>query len=286
MRHRWTMFSGLSCLLCLLGCLNIALPVAVAFAGATDWVRKDEVSYRLISGQDATGEKQDLWLALQFQLAPGWKTYWRSPGESGIPMNLGWQASRNVADIELKWPAPQQFTAFGFDSYGYDKELILPMRIKLEDPGKSAEFNFEVTFATCKKSCIQRTAELALTIPEGASRPSVERALIERSLKRVPSAVETNGLEISGVVLEGAGEDQTLSVEATSETGFETPALFAEGPRDVAFKSSKVMSQGDGKVRILVPVIDFREQPNGPMDLQLTLVDGHRMGEFRRRVEN
>jgi len=67
--------------------------------------------------------------ALRLTLADGWKTYWRVPGEAGIPPQIGWGRSRNVKAVSLSWPTPQVFDVSGLRSIGYKHQLVLPVEI-------------------------------------------------------------------------------------------------------------------------------------------------------------
>ncbi|HCX68676.1 MAG TPA: hypothetical protein DHK64_14410, partial [Rhodobiaceae bacterium] len=55
---------------------------------------------------------------LHLELSKGWKTYWRSPGEVGIPPSIDWAGSENIENVEFLWPAPERFTAFGIENFG------------------------------------------------------------------------------------------------------------------------------------------------------------------------
>jgi DsbC/DsbD-like thiol-disulfide interchange protein len=67
--------------------------------------------------------------AVELQLAPGWKTYWRSPGDAGIPPSFDWSGSENVKSVRLHWPAPEVFEANGMQTIGYHERLVLPVEI-------------------------------------------------------------------------------------------------------------------------------------------------------------
>src|SRR5690554_212623 len=76
-----------------------------ALAASGSWSANENSRLRIVSSVDAVGEGA-VSAGLHFQMAPGWKTYWRSPGDAGYPMDLDWSGSRNVASVEVDWPAP------------------------------------------------------------------------------------------------------------------------------------------------------------------------------------
>ena len=75
--------------------------------------------------------------AIRVSLNDGWKTYWRSPGEVGLPPDVQHRASENVAGIDLLYPAPTRFEAFGIQNFGYGGEVTFPVEIALERIGRA-----------------------------------------------------------------------------------------------------------------------------------------------------
>src|SRR5215470_12383416 len=105
------------------------LAAAAAGEPASDWQRNDQAAVRLISAVTAVGDSQHLPVALQFELQPGWKTYWRSPGDSGIPVTVDWSASRNVAGAAMAWPAPHRSKVLGIETFGYGEDVVFPVTV-------------------------------------------------------------------------------------------------------------------------------------------------------------
>ena len=108
-------------------------------AGASAWAEGDQARLRLLSASEAVGNEAALQLGLEFQLRPSWKIYWRSPGDAGLPPDIDWSGSRNVASSGFRWPVPHRFTLFGLDTFGYQGEVVLPLTVRLSEPGKPAE---------------------------------------------------------------------------------------------------------------------------------------------------
>ena len=103
----------------LAGLLSSLLPAEPALAAAGDWAETDQGRVRLISASQGVAPDGRLGLGLQFQLEPGWKIYWRSPGDAGYPPQIDWSESRNLADPSLSWPVPKRFSLFGLETFGY-----------------------------------------------------------------------------------------------------------------------------------------------------------------------
>ncbi len=91
--------------------------------------------------------------ALRFSLAPGWKTYWRSPGDGGLPTLMDWSGSQNLSSIEILWPRPQVFRQNGLRSIGYQGDVVLPLSVTPNQSG-DVHLSAELTFGICKEVCL------------------------------------------------------------------------------------------------------------------------------------
>lgn len=206
-------------------------PHAVA-ADASAWGGADQGKVRLVAGaKDADGY---LHAGVQIVLAEGWKTYWRVPGDSGIPPSFKWDASSNVADLKVLWPTPTRFRDdFGWNN-GYKKEIVFPVRIKPADVKKPVRLSMTLFYGVCSELCIPGKADLELTLqPEGTS---ANQALIHRYLKAVPKPPEqVSGLGVAKVTSEQSGNAVYLSVDVERKAG-ETVSLFVEGPSKFYFE--------------------------------------------------
>ena len=102
---------------------------------AAEALTQDQIlSAALLPGwQTSNGSRMS---ALRLDLAPHWKTYWRSPGDAGIPPEFDWSGSDNLAGVRLHWPRPQVFDLNGMQSIGYKKHLVLPLELTAVDPAK------------------------------------------------------------------------------------------------------------------------------------------------------
>ena len=162
-----------------------ALPLA-AKAGPTT---QDEVlQARVLTGwQQADGSRM---AALRLDLAPGWKTYWRSPGEAGIPPQFDWSASVNVKTVRLHWPAPVVFESNGLRSIGYRDQLVLPVEVTPVDPAKPVRLVAGVDLGICQDICLPASVVLDTSI-EGKGAPD---RMIEAALKARPRSAREAGL--------------------------------------------------------------------------------------------
>ena len=88
-------------------------PIANANGASSEWQREEQVAVRLVSAFISTGSATTVPLGVQFKLKPGWKIYWRSPGDAGLPPKVTWDRSENVKDLVVDWPAPKRFSVLG-----------------------------------------------------------------------------------------------------------------------------------------------------------------------------
>jgi DsbC/DsbD-like thiol-disulfide interchange protein len=92
--------------------------------------------------------------ALDLQLAPQWKTYWRAPGEAGIPPVFDWSGSTNLKSVQFHWPSPQVITLNGMMSIGYLDELVLPVEVVAQDPSKPVTLALRMDLGICHDICM------------------------------------------------------------------------------------------------------------------------------------
>ena len=164
--------------------LLLALSGPTAFAAdafSTDWTPTAKSQARLISGGgDLAG--------FQIDLAPGAITYWRDPGDAGLPPTLDFSGSDNVASVGPEFPAPKRIKeADGGEAFGYDGSVVFPLRVKPRDPTKPATLKLTADFAVCEKVCLPAKAHLELTLPSAPRSPLA--GAIEAALATVPRAV-------------------------------------------------------------------------------------------------
>lgn len=156
-----------------LAALALAAPVA---ARAPD----DMVRVSVLPGwRNADGTRM---AALRFELADGWKTYWRAPGEAGIPPHFDWRGSRNLGAVEILWPTPQQTTTNGMRTIGYAKDFVLPVLLTPERADRPITLSAELDIGICNDICVPVDTQVSLDLPLGAGSrdPRIAAALAAR----------------------------------------------------------------------------------------------------------
>jgi suppressor for copper-sensitivity B len=224
----------------LLGVLCAALALALlvlgptrAATGASDWFATDHGRVRLIAGGVAE-DGATLRLGLAFEMIPGWKIYWRSPGDAGYPPTLDWTGSENLAEATLDWPAPKRFTLFGIDTIGYEKAVVLPIEARLQRAGAPTQLRLALSYLTCSEICVPYEATLTLDLADPAAADLALRDLIATWRRAVPDTSGAGTLRIEGLTLRpGAKPRLELRIAAAAPLG--TTDVFVEGPAGIGF---------------------------------------------------
>ena len=159
-------------------------------ASANASIVTDEVQIRLISGVTATGGLDKIPLGLDVRLQPGWKIYWRSPGEAGLPPTL--RLPQNTPHrLEMDFPVPTRFSLFGLDSYGYAAHVIFPLTLSAQPRSTNfgtAPLNLEADLdaLVCADICIPVGGVLTLFLPSGTAQASAHAQEIARFASNIP----------------------------------------------------------------------------------------------------
>ena len=260
--------------------LLAALVPQAALAMASDWDENEHVKVRIVSAVNGVGDLENIPLGLHFQLKPGWKIYWRSPGDAGFPPDPVWDGSENLLGTELSWPAPTRFSILGLETLGYKNEVILPFVAKIRQPGQRLWLSSNIRYLACEEICIPYKAEVVLDVPSGPADPGIYAHLIGRFLARVPGAGDRHGLSITKTVLVKGDRDSQVQIEARSQRPFVSPDVFVEGPDEVIFGKPSVTLSGDGMRAVLaVTGIGLNSAEMGGTNLVLTLIDKDRSME-------
>lgn len=131
-------------------------------------------SARFLPGwTDAEGRRV---AALELVLEPGWKTYWRSPGDAGLAPEFDWKGS-NIGKVDFIWPAPELVVSGGMRTLGFHDRLVLPFTVTPEQPGQPVGISAQVTFGLCENICIPAQLDLVATPAGPAPDPVIEAAM-------------------------------------------------------------------------------------------------------------
>lgn len=250
-----------------------------AQAAASAWLEHENARVRLVSASDSSGDSGRLRLGLQFKLEPGWKIYWRSPGDAGFPPSLDWGASGNLDTAEMRWPVPHRFSLFGLETFGYGDEVVLPIEAAPRDPGAPVSLRAELRYLVCEEICIPHDGSLTLELPAGPERGSRHAFLIDRFDSLVPGDGSAVGLGLRESALLRGEEMPSLRVVATSAAPFDKPDVLVEGPPGFSFGKPEVALSDDGRTATFAVAAARGPRAEGVLEgkrLTLTVTDGKR----------
>ncbi len=144
---------------------------AQAAGTATPVVSEFSRAELLVHAPQGVQAGQPLWLGLQITHAPDWHTYWKNPGDSGLPTELQWQLSPGASAGEIAWPTPRKFPIGDLANYGYDGTVLLPVPVTVAPSfqGDRLEVSLQASWLICRKECIPEEARFQLSIPAQVS---------------------------------------------------------------------------------------------------------------------
>lgn len=257
--------------------LAVSLATGACAEDSSPWQRDSHSAVRLLAGSRSGGV---LLGGIAIQLEPGWKTYWRNPGDSGVPPKFDFSKSDNVEAVTILWPAPMKFDdGAGGHSLGYKKQVVLPLRIVAKNADKPVTLRAAISYAVCDKLCIPAEANSELTFMSVASTEDGGLAAALDAVPKPANVGDPNPLTIRDVKREGA---TTVLVDVNAPDATEV-SLFAEGPTpDWALPIPQLVANSPPGVKRFAFELEGLPpgaKPDGAA-LKLTLVGGERSYEF------
>lgn len=202
---------------------------------------------------------------LEIELDHGWKTYWRLPGDAGIPPQFDWSKSKNLKSVEILWPAPHRFEDKGGETIGYKDRVVFPLRIVAENPDQPVDLNLSLFFGVCQDICIPGHGEL--TARTGRADPAAA-ALIASFAAKVPRKADAaSPFRVTKTKI-SKDRPQTLFVEIEGDCCRGNFDIFVEGADFAYFKAPSSPTKTDGW---LLPFTGDPDRLQG-RQLKLTLV--------------
>jgi len=274
----WTLYVGIFLLI---------FPKATGAFESTVWEEGDFSKARIISSHLAVpvDESDPLYIGLHIKMEKGWKTYWRTPGNAGLPPVIDWEGSINLAAAEIEYPAPNRFEIFDLQTYGYPDEVVYPIRIKPAVPSAPVTIKANVNYLVCKDLCVPVTADLTLEIPPAVEEAplSLEFGLIETYLKMVPKAGGTK-IRISNYEVLGVEGLQNLVFHLKGQNLMTGADIIVEDLGDFKFgiPSKRILSESN-EIVFVVPVraVGHFQDVTGKT-VNVTLKDG--WGNFQEQT--
>ena len=201
-----------------------------SFALSSEWAVGETSKLRLISPYSQNSSK-NITIGLEYQMQPGWKTYWKSPGDGGFAQNISWENSSNISDVKILWPTPIKFEILGLTSLGYQDNVTFPLEIEIENEFQDINLDLHVNYLICKEICIPGDARIFLDIPAGEKKINDNYFDVEQALSKLPEKdfSRTYLKNINANVLEGENLS-TIRLQIESEKIFFNPEIFLHTP--------------------------------------------------------
>ncbi|NWG73766.1 MAG: protein-disulfide reductase, partial [Rubrivivax sp.] len=170
----------------------VAPAVATAFSFGGSVVATEQVRAELLAhAPEGVAPGKPVWLGLAIDHAPHWHTYWKNPGDSGLPTTLEWTLPPGVAAGEIEWPTPQRLPVGPLMNFGHEGRLLLPVRVTVPEgfAAPTLDVRLRADWLVCKDVCIPEGGDFALSIPARAA-TSAHAARFEAAGAARPQAVE------------------------------------------------------------------------------------------------
>lgn len=260
----------------------LALPAAAQTEDvASVWSTASHSAVRLIAGgRNGDGAYR---IGVEIRMKEGFKTYWRMPGDSGVPPVFDWTDSENLGSVAVRWPAPTRYVDDGVATIGYKDRVIFPILIRSADSAKPVKTTLKLEYAVCERICIPAKAEVVLKLPSAnetlhSSDLDTFRALVPRS--KEPGKLDDRfGLIAAVFVPEKARKsvDVTVAVPAGATLG----DVFLEGPDGWLFGTPAVVQTEVDKTILSIPIEDRPRNVVGLVPVVLTLSGKTQSSEIR-----
>ena len=208
-----------------------------SIAAESGWGVSDHARARIISGVETIGGAYSFDAVLELEMAEGWHTYWKHPGDSGLPPRFIFEGSQNIRALDVSWPLPKRKREMDmFTVFTYSGKQVFPLKVKLEKSRTDTILNLDIQLMVCKDICIPEQIKLPLSLKTGEGEISANQDRIERARTKTPEIQDTEALKIDTVI---AGPE-ALVVTAHGQTPLGQAEIFAY-TEELAFTETPIV---------------------------------------------
>ena len=262
----------------------VAIPATSGHAAEeSPWSEDIRSAARIIAGTNRNGDAQ-LRAGIEIKMQPGWKTYWRYPGDSGVPPQFDFSNSENLKSATVLYPAPYLFKDETGQTIGYKEKVVFPVVVSPQQPGKPVRLRLKVDYAVCEKLCVPAEGRAELMLGSGNSAHNSELSAAEG---RVPEQVTASQAGLTARRI-NTGTKPLVAVDLPAPAG-QTVDLFVEGPTPrwalPIPKLVKPAPAGRAQFSFELDGSPPGTDPKGQVDLTFTVVTGDRAVEVRSRLD-
>ncbi len=169
-------------------CASLLAAQVAAIAAPSATVTTPQVQAELLAhAPQGVAPGKTMWLGLHIRHQPHWHTYWKNPGDSGLPTTLEWKLPNGVNAGDIQWPTPQKLPIGPLMNYGYEGQLLLPVPVTIpaDFKGEALKVQLHADWLVCKDVCIPESGDFALSVP-AQSATAGHRALFEAAQAAMP----------------------------------------------------------------------------------------------------
>ncbi|WP_417442706.1 protein-disulfide reductase DsbD family protein [Idiomarina abyssalis] len=272
-------------LVSLIAALLLYSAQSLAETPSTGWLSHEDhppVSVKLELTGHYEAERNLLPALLHVELDEGWKTYWRSPGEGGIPPTFDWSESSNIDDIEWHWPVPSRYSIQGIETVGYQGSLTFPLMIQLSPDARQAHISGTLTMSSCTTVCVLTDYPIDLQVDLDTLTVDSDRAFaFNQAMGKVPREYDSNN--VKRAIWFDANQRVQLTIER--DNGWQDPKLFIhsndDALADATFSSPDIQVKGN-RLTAHVDVSHWLELPDlSGAELIATVSDENFAAEYK-----
>ena len=263
--------------------LAVILVSPARSADASAWSEDSHSAFRLIAGTNKTGVTP-LRAGIEMKLAPGWHTYWRYPGDSGVPPRFDFSGSDNLASAKVLYPAPHLYSDEAGNALGYMDAVTFPLLVTPKQVGKPVTLRVKLDYAICEKLCVPAQGQSELILTPGVS---AQDAALNAAEALVPKKVSAAQAGLTARRVNDAAKPLVM-VDLQAPAG-EPVQVFAEGPTpEWALpipKPAPGAPEGHRQFGFELDGLPPGVSPKGKFDLTFTVVEGARAIEVTTHLD-
>lgn len=240
---------------------------ASALAASSEWFVTQGAKIRLVGLPSTDGKTIDS--GLQIVLEKGWKTYWKSPGASGLPPQLSFAGSKNVAGTKLHFPVPKTFGDGDNLTAGYTRSVTLPITVEPLFANRPTDISAQGLVGICGEICVPVQFALSMKIGTTSVSKRDEASALFLGKTALPQAAH-DGFEITAAQ---TSDGKTVIVDAQVPAGTKQAELFVDAPQGWYLTPASLDDVSGETVRFELVLADKPDHATlAQTPLQMTLV--------------
>ncbi len=174
--------------------LSLCLLTGLLPAGAQNSLRNEQVQVELLAhAPQGVQAGETFWLGLKIAHAPHWHTYWKNPGDSGLPTELQWQLPTGLQAGEIAWPLPKKIPIGTLANYGYEDTVLLTVPVTVSPQFQPPiagplRIALHAQWLVCRQECIPQEGRFSIELP-ARSATALHGALFEAAQAATPQSL-------------------------------------------------------------------------------------------------